>query len=81
MARHIIYLMAVAALVFAERIYFTGTSASGDPITFDMHYDDASDYMPFSDTMPYNGSMMGSGTMGRGMMGNFGAMPSVAEEV
>ena len=50
-----------------ERIFFTGTSTSGDPITFSMHYDDNPDYMPFSDTMPYSRGMMGSG-----MMGNWG---------
>ena len=44
-----------------ERIFFTSTSASGDPITFSMHYDHSPDYMPYS-----------RGMMSRGMKGNWG---------
>ena len=49
-----------------ERIYFTGTSESGDPITFNMHVDERTG--AYSASMPY-GRMMDRGYTGRGMMG------------
>jgi len=52
-----------------EQIYFTGTSASGDPITFNMHYDYNPYGIPVPAAAPYGG-MMGRGMVGRGMMGN-----------
>ena len=52
-----------------EQIYFTGTSASGDPITFNMHYDYNPYGIPAPAAAPYGG-MMGRGMMGRGMMGS-----------
>jgi mono/diheme cytochrome c family protein len=47
-----------------EQIYFTGTSISGDPITFNMHYD----YNPYG--IPAPAAAPYGGMMGRGMMGN-----------
>ena len=51
-----------------ERIYFTGTSTSGEPITFTMGEDFDEDFLPGYSMM--GSGMMGSGMMGSGMMGS-----------
>lgn len=58
-----------------ERIYFTATSESGEPITFDMGTDFDDGIMPgygmFS-SAGMGGGMMGGGMMGSGSTGHYG---------